>query len=105
MVGTVHGSALGFAGGVGVTAVAAKWPVFALLLLVIVVVVVSWRTTVLGAALTAAQCWGLYTSFVVGHEGHMVLDWPALAVLAVAGTVSLSGLVRSRAATPSPARS
>ncbi|WP_077008272.1 hypothetical protein [Saccharothrix sp. ALI-22-I] len=105
MVGTVHGSALGFAGGVGVTALAASWPVFALLLLVVVVVVVSWWTTVLGAVLTAVQCWGLYASFVVGDEGHLVPDWPALAVLAVASTASLSGLVRDRAAAPSPARS
>ncbi|GAB2989313.1 hypothetical protein GCM10027184_48200 [Saccharothrix stipae] len=96
MVGTVHGSALGFAGGVVVTALAGSWPVFALLLLVVVVVVVSWWTTVPGAALTAVQCWGLYGSFVVGHEGHLVADWPALAVLAVAATVSLSGLVRDR---------
>lgn len=96
MVGTVHGSALGFAGGVVVTALAASWPVFALLLLVVVVVVVSWWTTVLGAALTAVQCWGLYGSFVIGDEGHLVADWPALSVLAVAATVSLSGLARDR---------
>jgi hypothetical protein len=104
MVGTVHGSALGFAGGVVVTASAASWPVFALVLLVVVVVVVSWWTTVPGAVLTAVQCWGLYASFVVGHEGHLVPDWPALAVLAVASTASLSGLARDRSPTPSPAR-
>ncbi|MEU4742022.1 hypothetical protein AB0G02_16375 [Actinosynnema sp. NPDC023658] len=95
MVGTVHGSALGFAGGVVVTVVTASWPVFALVLLVVVVVVVSSWTTVLGAALTVVQCWGLYGSFVVGHGGHLVADWPALAVLAVAGTASLSGVVRA----------
>ncbi|NUT47444.1 MAG: hypothetical protein HOV94_09080 [Saccharothrix sp.] len=98
MIGTVHGSALGFAGGVVVTASAASWPVFALVLLVVVVVVVSWWTTVAGAALTVVQCWGLYASFVVGDAGTLVVDWPALAVLAVAGTVSLSGFARERAA-------
>ncbi|MCE6994329.1 hypothetical protein LZG04_05810 [Saccharothrix sp. S26] len=96
MVGTVHGSALGFAGGVVVTALAGGWPVFALLLLVVVVVVVSWWTTVPGAVLTAVQCWGLYGSFVIGHEGQLVADWPALAVLAVAATVSLSAFARDR---------
>ncbi|MFD1149871.1 hypothetical protein [Saccharothrix hoggarensis] len=104
MVGTVHGSALGFAGGVGVTALAAKWPVFALLLLVVVVAVVSWWTTVPGAVLTAVQCWGLYASFVVGDAGRLVLDWPALAVLAVASTASFSGLARGRAAAPAGSR-
>ncbi|MFI9010526.1 hypothetical protein ACIGNX_25150 [Actinosynnema sp. NPDC053489] len=103
MVGTVHGSALGFAGGVVVTAVAAGWPVFALVLLVVVVAVVSWWTTVAGAALAAAQCWGLYGGFVVGDGGHLVADWPALAVLAVAATASLSGLVRDRPSTVDPA--
>jgi hypothetical protein len=103
MVGTLQGSALGFAGGVGVTALAANWPAFALVLLVVVVAVVSWWTTVLGAVLTAVQCWGLYASFVVGHEGNLSPDWPALAVLVVASTVSLSGLARAPA--PSPARS
>ncbi|MEV8438384.1 hypothetical protein AB0425_13485 [Actinosynnema sp. NPDC051121] len=99
MIGTVHGSALGFAGGVVVTAVTGSWPVFDLLLLVVVVVVVSWWTTVAGAALSAVQCWGLYGSFVIGDEGRLVADWPALAVLGVAATASLSGLVRKRPST------
>ncbi|MFE2752701.1 hypothetical protein ACFXGA_11960 [Actinosynnema sp. NPDC059335] len=102
MIGTAHGSALGFAGGVVVTALTAAWPVFALLLLVVVVALVSWRTTVAGAALTAVQCWGLYGSFVIGDEGRLVADWPALAVLAVAAAVSLGGVVRDRA--PAAAR-
>ncbi|QFZ16603.1 hypothetical protein [Saccharothrix syringae] len=103
MIGTAHGSALGFAGGVAVTAAAGSWPVFDLVLLVLVVGTVSWWTTVAGSALTVVQCWGLYASFVVGHDGHLVLDWPALAVLAVAGCASLGGLVRQRVpAAPAP---
>ncbi|WP_433268081.1 hypothetical protein ACQPZF_03300 [Actinosynnema sp. CS-041913] len=101
----MHGSALGFAGGVGATVVAGNWPSAALVLLAAVVVAVSLVTTPIGAVLTVVQCWGLYGSFVVGSQGHLVLDWPALAVLAAAGTASLSGLVRDRAAAPSPARS
>ncbi|MBY8848610.1 hypothetical protein [Saccharothrix longispora] len=89
MMGTAHGSALGFAGGVAVTALAGSWPPAALAGLVAVVAAVSWWTTPAGAALTAAQCWGLYASFVVGHEGHLVPDWPALAVLTAAGAASL----------------
>ncbi|WP_310311881.1 hypothetical protein [Saccharothrix longispora] len=88
-MGTAHGSALGFAGGVGVTALAGSWPPAALAGLVAVVAAVSWWTTPAGAALTAAQCWGLYASFVVGHGGHLVPDWPALAVLTAAGATSL----------------
>ncbi|WP_309114943.1 hypothetical protein [Saccharothrix sp.] len=104
-IGSAPGSALGFAGGVVATVVAGNWPLPALAALVAVVVAVSLVTTPLGAALTALQCWGLYGSFVVGAEGHFAPDWPALAVLAAAGTASLSGLARGRAAVPSPARS
>ncbi|MFD7655463.1 hypothetical protein ACFV4N_15945 [Actinosynnema sp. NPDC059797] len=96
MIGTAHGSALGFAGGVAVTAAAGGWPVPALVLLTAVVVAVSWWTTPAGALLTAVQCWGLYASFVVGHEGSLAPDWPALLVLCVAGAVSLGGGVRRR---------
>lgn len=108
VIGTAHGSALGFAGGVVVTAAAGSWPVFALVLLVVVVSAVSWWTTVAGSLLTVVQCWGLYASFVVGHEGRLVFDWPALVVLTVAGGVSLGGLVRHRGepvAAGSPVRS
>ncbi|MEV0679858.1 hypothetical protein AB0I60_25360 [Actinosynnema sp. NPDC050436] len=104
-IGTAPGSALGFAGGVAATVLAGRWPPAALVLLALVVLVVSLVTTPLGAALTAVQCWGLYGSFVVSSAGSLVLDWPALAVLAAAGTASLSGLARGRAAGPSPARS
>ncbi|MFC6091141.1 hypothetical protein Q5530_25575 [Saccharothrix sp. BKS2] len=95
MMGTAHGSALGFAGGVVVTAVVGRWPAPALALLVVVVLVVSWWTTPAGSLLAAAQCWGLYAGFVVGDEGHLAPDWHALLVLAVAGTASLGGLARS----------
>ncbi|MBB5956397.1 hypothetical protein FHS29_002983 [Saccharothrix tamanrassetensis] len=104
-VGGVHGSALGFAGGVVATVVAGNWSSAALVLLTAVVLAVSLITTPVGAALTAVQCWGLYGSFVIGSAGHFVPDWSALAVLAVAGTASLSGLARDRAAAPSPVRS
>ncbi|GAA1334497.1 hypothetical protein [Saccharothrix algeriensis] len=104
-VGGVHGSALGFAGGVGVTVVAHQWPPVALVLLAGVVAAVSLVTTPVGAALTAAQCWGLYGSFVVGSAGLLVPDWSALAVLAAAGAATFSGPGRGRAAAPSPARS
>ncbi|GAA1261784.1 hypothetical protein [Saccharothrix xinjiangensis] len=96
MINTAHGSALGFAGGVAVTAAAGSWPVAALFLLVVVVVAVSWCTTPAGSLLTAVQCWGLYASFVVGHEGHLSPDWPALLVLCAAGAASLGGGVRRR---------
>ncbi|RKT52443.1 hypothetical protein C8E97_0955 [Saccharothrix australiensis] len=101
----MHGSALGFAGGVGVTVVAGHWPPFALVLFTAVVLAVSLVTTPLGAALTAVQCWGLHGSFVIGSGGLLVPDWTALAVLAAAATASLTGLARGRAAAPSPARS
>ncbi|MEU4800860.1 hypothetical protein [Actinosynnema sp. NPDC023587] len=104
-IGTAPGSASGFAGGVAATVVSSHWPLVALALLTLVVLVVSLMTTPLGAALTVVQCWGLYASFVVSSAGYLVLDWPALAVLAAAGTASLGGLARGRAPAPSPARS
>lgn len=104
-IGTAPGSALGFTGGVAATVVSGHWPLVALAVLALVVLAVSLVTTPLGAALTVVQCWGLYASFVVSSQGSLVLDWTALAVLAAAGTASLSGIARGRAAAPSPARS
>ncbi|MCX2955277.1 hypothetical protein [Lentzea sp. NEAU-D7] len=111
-----YGSALGFGGGVGVTAFTGAWPLLALVLLAAVVVVVSLRTTIVGAGLAALQCWGLYATFLVGVRGDLTADQPppggpaggapaaARAFLASAA-VRVIALVTGTAAGPSPARS
>ncbi|WP_154697247.1 hypothetical protein [Lentzea guizhouensis] len=91
------------------------WPVLALFLLAAVVVVVSLRTTVVGAALAALQCWGLYATFLVGVRGDLTVDehttWvlallvqlAALAFLASAA-MRVIALATGTAAKPSPVR-
>lgn len=111
-----YGSALGFGGGVGVTTFTGAWPLLTLVLLAAVVVAVSLRTTIVGAGLAVAQCWGLYATFLVGVRGDLTVDehttWvlallaqlAALALLASAA-IRVIALVTGTAAGPSPVRS
>jgi glycerol-3-phosphate acyltransferase PlsY len=110
-----YGSALGFGGGVGVTTFTGAWPVLALILLAAVVVVVSLRTTIIGAALAALQCWGLYATFLVGVRGDLTVDEHTTWVLALlvqlaarafraSAAMRVIALVTGTAAKPSPVR-
>ncbi|KAA2252143.1 hypothetical protein F0L68_36965 [Solihabitans fulvus] len=124
------GAALGFAAGVVATIVsvavgAAGRPELGLVILAVAVAGVSVVTTIVGAALTALQCWAFYASFLVGRAGQLVFDarteraGALLLVVAVlasavaaAGTavwarrrVSATPSARGRAAGPSPVRS
>lgn len=113
------GSALGFFAGIAATLVAFPlgaddWPPVALVLLGLVVLVVGLSTTLLGALAGAAQCWGLYSGFVLHQFGELHLDGPgrvALVLLAgLAVTASVAGLalrahaVKTGSAEPARAR-
>lgn len=111
-----YGSALGFGGGVGVTAFTGAWPLVALFLLAAVVVIVSLRTTIVGAGLDALQCWGLYATFLGGVRGDLTVDEHTTWVLALlvqlaalayvaSAAVRVIALVTGTATGPSPVRS
>ncbi|SDO82374.1 hypothetical protein SAMN05421507_10473 [Lentzea jiangxiensis] len=110
------GSAIAFGVGVGVTAFTGAWPLLALVLLAAVVVAVSLRTTVVGAAFAAVQCWGLYATFLVGVRGDLTVDehttWVLALLVQLAALAFLTGAavrvivpVTDTAAKPSPVRS
>ncbi|WP_156994043.1 hypothetical protein [Pseudonocardia acaciae] len=99
------GSALGFGAAVAATLVAwplgelfgaASRPVLGLVLLAVVAVGVGSVTTLAGAVACAAQCWALYSGFVLHRFGELWLDPPsrfALALLVTSGAgASLAGL-------------
>lgn len=80
------GSALGFGAAVAATLLAwtLAWtvgaearPVLALVLLAAVAVGVGSMTTLAGALACAAQCWGLYSGFVLHRYGELWLDPPS----------------------------
>lgn len=113
------GSALGFFVGIGATLVAfplgaGDWPPIALALLGVVVLAVGVSTTLLGALASAAQCWGLYSGFVLHQFGELHLDGPervALALLVgLALAASAAGLAvrmhaeKTESAEPAPAQ-
>jgi hypothetical protein len=120
------GAALGFGAGVFATIVAAVGgatanPVAGLVVIAVAVGCVSAVTTVMGSLLVAGQCWALYAGFLLGRKGDIALSFDSLRALAVLVVVALlvsviaaasrayphlsAGMVRGRAAGPSPLRS
>ncbi|SHG58299.1 hypothetical protein [Streptoalloteichus hindustanus] len=111
-----YGSALGFGVGVltttaAVAAGAAGAPLLGLTALAVAVFAVSAVTTLPGAVLTAAQCWGLHAGFVLGRAGAIAVDGPAARAAAVLLAAALlgtglgrlwNGLAPARPAPPAP---
>jgi hypothetical protein len=80
------GSALGFGAAVAATLVArvggaAERPLLGLVLLAVVAAGVGSVTTVPGALAASAQCWGLYSGFVLHRLGEIRLDPPSRSAL------------------------
>lgn len=74
----LSGSALGFASSLvlitgEVVLGASRWPVAALAPALVLIIALSAATTLPGALFAAAQCWGLYAGFVLGHSGQLAL--------------------------------
>lgn len=101
-VSWLNGSALGFGAALLLITAeaalgAAHWPMLALALPALLLVAVGAVTTLPGALLAAAQAWGLYAGFVLGHAGQLELSTRSglaagvLVAAAVAG--SLGGLL------------
>ncbi|MCP2261973.1 hypothetical protein LX15_005700 [Streptoalloteichus tenebrarius] len=91
-----YGSALGFGVGVLTTTAAvaggaAGAPWLGLVASAVAVLAVSVVTTLPGAALTAAQCWGLHAGFVLGRAGAVALDERAARAAAVFLAAALLG--------------
>ena len=106
-----YGAAMGFAVGVPVTMTAAfahasGHPLAGLIPIGVTVAAVSVNTTVIGALLSAVQCWALYDSFLHGRAGVMVLDPAAaqaavvLLLIAVVSTAAARGQPRQCATAP-----
>ncbi|GGM82182.1 hypothetical protein GCM10012275_61050 [Longimycelium tulufanense] len=101
----LDGSALGFGTGLLATTLvvllgATRFPTVGLVLVLAVVLGVAAVTTVPGATLVAAQCWGLYAGFLLGRAGEIVWDerggWAAAVLFAAALLASVVGRMLSR---------
>ncbi|MEV4310805.1 hypothetical protein [Actinocrispum sp. NPDC049592] len=97
------GSAAGFAAGIVAAVLASiagavEHHSIGLFALALAIAGVSAITTVAGALATAAQCWLLYASFIVGRSGSLVFDESSADTAGIFAIIALAatGLSRGR---------